>query len=155
MTFNDRDYTYDSIMKHLVASEDHCRDGSALEAGCKCIETKHLFGLEIKSEEGSAFALSEKEKKFFAESAELYRAIRKKMEHEDWDLEGALHDSGLNPGHRAYLPHGLSEGEKSDLVLRHKLAHCIRNVEKREGCKPPYEGCPVNPVAVCRASLEG
>lgn len=132
MTFNDRDYTYDSIMKHLVASEDHCRDGSALEAGCKCIETKHLFGLEIKSEEGAVFALSEKEKRFFAESAELYRAIRKRMEHEDWDLQGALHDSGVNPGSsRAFLPHGLSEGEKASHSLQHKLASCIKQEERR------------------------
>jgi len=62
---------------------------------------------------------------------------------------------------RKYLPYGLTKKEESDPKLRKKLASCIRKVEKRacpksakKGGKYDYKRCMVNPVAVCRASIE-
>lgn len=153
--FNDRDYTYDAVMKQLGLVELHTRDGSAVEAGCHCIETKHLRLIEGLSEEGVSFALSEKEKRFFADLGNLSRGLRKNLEMEAFDLPSVLRNSGLNPGHRLFQPHGLTETEKTSKTLTHKLASCIRQVEEKEHCKPPYTGCRVNPVAICRASIEG
>ena len=153
--FNDRDYTYNAIIKQLGLLELHTRDGSAVEAGCHCIETKHLRLVEGLSEEGVSFAVSEKEKEFFRELGDLARSLRKNMEMETFNLRSALHDSGLNPGHRAYLPHGLTETEQENTRVRKLLSGCIRDVEKKEHCRPPYTDCRVNPVAVCRASIEG
>lgn len=165
MTFNDRDYTQDAIIKQLGLIELHCKDGSAIDAGCKCIDTKHLYLLEGLAEEGQGFAVSEKERQFYARLGDLVRLIRKNMEVEDFELHGVmrevmgksfpkpLHKAG-NPYPRKYLPHGLTACEKRYPSVRKKLAACIGEVEKREGCAPPYTLCPVNPVAVCRASIK-
>lgn len=59
-----------------------------------------------------------------------------------------------NPESRRYLPHGLTPCEKSHPAILRKLSRCIKKVEKREGCSPPYTNCAVNPVAVCRASVK-
>lgn len=62
---------------------------------------------------------------------------------------------------RKYLPYGLTKKEKKDPKTRKKLISCIRKVEKRacpksakKGRKYDYKKCMVNPVAVCRASIE-
>lgn len=62
---------------------------------------------------------------------------------------------------REYRPHGLTEEEKANPELLKKLSSCIEDVEKKscpesakkEG-KIDYSQCSVNPVAVCRASIE-
>lgn len=59
-----------------------------------------------------------------------------------------------DPPARRYLPHGLTEIEKQHQSLRKKLSSCIKQVEEKSNCTPPYKNCPVNPVAVCRASIE-
>ena len=64
---------------------------------------------------------------------------------------------------RDYLPYHLTEAEKRDPHLRAKLASCIYQVEKKEcpssALKPngkyDYNKCRSNPVAICRASVEG
>jgi len=86
VTFNDRDYTQDALIKQLGLVELHGKDGSAVEAGCACIQTKHSYNIEGLSEEGMGFALSEKEKRFYSNLADLARDIRKKIETEDFTL---------------------------------------------------------------------
>lgn len=154
MPFNDRDYTQDSVIKQASLVELHTKDGSALDAGCQCIEGKHLRLIEGLAEEGKGFALSEKEKQFYDQLGSLSREIRKSLEADNFDMHAILHKAGLNPYLRQYLPHGLTECEKAHPKVVHKLQHCIKIVEKREGCTPPYTDCPVIPVAVCRASIK-
>lgn len=68
----------------------------------------------------------------------------------------------LRESPREYLPYGLTEEEKSDPELLRKLSSCIEKVEKKScpesALKPDgkydYEKCSVNPVAVCRVSVE-
>lgn len=148
MVFDDRRYTEDSIIKQMALIELHGKDGSALDAGCGCIEGKHLFAVEGLAEEGMGFALSEKEKRFYENLAEVARKTRKAIEDDTFDY------LPQNPSPRRYEPHGLTECEQSHPNVLHKLRSCIKQVEKREGCSPPYTYCPVNPVAVCRASVK-
>lgn len=144
--FNDRDYTIDSLVKQLSLVELHAKDGSAVDAGCECIEGKHLFVIEGLAEEGVGFAMSEKERQFYMKLADLARKLRKNIEEGKFEMPH-------NPVGRAYLPHGLTECEKAHPSVKRKLSRCIKKVEKREGCTPPYTTCQVNPVAVCRASI--
>jgi hypothetical protein len=78
--FDDRRYTEDSIIKQLALVELHSKDGSAVDAGCGCIEGKHLFLIEGLAEEGKGFALSDKEKKFYEELGDWARRKRKEIE---------------------------------------------------------------------------
>ncbi|MCJ7422765.1 hypothetical protein MUP01_00645 [Candidatus Bathyarchaeota archaeon] len=153
MVFNDRDYTQDAVIKQAALIELHSKDGSALDAGCSCIEGKHLHIIEGLAEEGKGFAVSEKEKEFYDRLGNLTRSLRKNMEGDNFDMLEVLHEAGLNPYPRKYELHGLTECEQSHPNVVHKLQSCIKKVEKREGCSPPYTDCPVNPVAVCRASV--
>lgn len=194
MTFNEHDYTEDAMMKQLALVELHSKDGSAVEAGCSCIESKHSYIIEGLAEEMKGFALTEKEKQFYEQLGEWAREFRKRIEGEDFtpiethspikkaktsrqpeSFEPHTHsikrdslepyveagrtkkDIGewvsTNPHGRLYLPHGLTECEKDHPSVVKKLAACIRAVEEREQCSPPYMDCVVNPVAVCRASI--
>lgn len=153
MTFDDRDYTLDSIIKQLSLIELHGKDGSATDAGCMCIETKHLFMLEGLSEEGEGFALSEKEKRFYSKLADFARSTRKKIEQEEWNLNGVMekkHPVALhNPNGRRFLPHGLTACERKHPSVRHKLSSCIKELEPLE-----HSGKIGSAVAVCRASIK-
>lgn len=113
MSFNDRDYTRDSVIKQLSLIELHSKDGSALDAGCACIETKHLYAIEGLSEEGVGFALTDKEKAFYGKLADLARTLRKNIEVENWSL-------AQNPTH-------LSPCKK-------KLARCLE-IHSPEECR--------------------
>ena len=156
--FNDRDYTRDAVIKQLGLIELHCKDGSAVDAGCQCIDTKHLFLIEGLSEEGMGFALSAKERKFYEDLGNLVRLTRKKMEVEDFNLHGVMRQTmkvkhpvpmGGNPGPRKYLPHGLTACEKAHPSVRKKLSSCIRKLEKKPGAYVDF-----NPPAICRASIK-
>jgi hypothetical protein len=85
MPFDDRRYTEDSIIKQLALIELHSKDGSALDAGCGCIEGKHLFIVEGLAEEGSGFALTDKEKQFYEELGNWARSKRKAIESSEWN----------------------------------------------------------------------
>jgi hypothetical protein len=64
-------------------------------------------------------------------------------------------DELLDP-QRAYLPYGLTEEEKASPELQQKLSSCIKDVEEKS-CPQgftTYDVCSVNPVAICRSSLE-
>lgn len=91
MTFNDRDYTMDSIIKQAVLQELHSKDGSAIDANCQCIETKHTYMIEALAEEGKGFAKSEEEKRFYDWVADINRKIRKHVEFQDWSIPGVGH----------------------------------------------------------------
>jgi hypothetical protein len=155
--FNEHDYTEDAMMKQLALVELHSKDGSAVEAGCTCIETKHSYIIEGLAEEMKGFALSEQEKKVYEQIGEWARDFRKKIETEDWKPREPnvpkKHFVALNPHGRLYLPHGLTECEKNHPSVVHRLADCVKEVEEKEDCRPPYENCRINPVAVCRASI--
>jgi len=86
MSFNDRDYTADAIVKQLGLIELHSKDGSAVNAGCQCIETKHLYLLEGLSEEGQGFSMTEKERQFYQKLADFARSARKTIETESFSL---------------------------------------------------------------------
>jgi hypothetical protein len=166
MVFNDRDYTEEALIKQLTLIELHGKDGSAVDAGCSCIESKHLFAVEGLAEEGQGFALSQKERDFYAKVSQFARLLRKKIDVEDWDMHGIMrevmkaeypmpkHGVVIGNPHRVYLPHGLTECEKEHPNVVKKLARCIKKVEDNYGCVSPYTDCPVNPVAVCRASIK-
>jgi hypothetical protein len=83
--FDDRVYTEDAIIKQLALIELHSKDGSALDAGCGCIEGKHLFIVEGLAEEGKGFALSEKEKHFYDDLGTWARTKRKQIEDSTFD----------------------------------------------------------------------
>lgn len=125
--FNDRNYTYEAVMQQLGLIELHTRDGSAVEAGCHCIETKHLRLIEGLSTEGQSFAMAEKEKKFFAELGDLARSIRKNMEMETFDLKSAISDAKPEAA-----SHDLSQDEKAhvqrcmaDSLTPKELKRCL------------------------------
>lgn len=153
MSFNDRDYTREAVIKQLGLIELHCKDGSAINAGCACIETKHFYFLEGLTEEGQGFALTTKEEDFYKQLGDFSRLARKRLEVEDWDLHGVMrevmHKKHPVPQHTGnpgrYLPHGLTACERQYPSVQDKLARCIKAVEKK--------GQVENPVAVCRASI--
>lgn len=91
MAFNDREYTHDAVIKQLGLIELHSKDGSALDSGCQCIETKHLFLLEGLSEEGAGFALTEKEKRFYTDLGDFARKTRKALEEGNFSLPKGSH----------------------------------------------------------------
>ena len=84
MDFNDYDYTRESILKQLSLIELHSKDGSATEAGCGCIEGKHLLMLAGLTEEMTGFAKSEEERKFYSWAGSVVRTMRRQIEFADW-----------------------------------------------------------------------
>jgi len=139
--FDDRRYTEDSLIKQLTLIELHAKDGSALDAGCGCIEGKHLFAVEGLAEEGVGFALSEKEKVFYEKLGSAARECRK-----------AIEDSSFEFPHNPFHP---TEREATHPHLLRKTKSCITQAEISCCGKPTsdYSKCSCNPVAVCRASL--
>lgn len=175
MSFNDLEYTREALIKQLLLVQNHGVDGSAVEGGCGCIEDKHLYVIEALAEEGATIATDPKEKEFYAQLADLSRFLRKKIDTGDFNIHNAMASvmQGQairavktvrekiypkvygNPRARAYLPHGLTECEKTHADVRKKLAACIKAAEVK--CcgenTTDYSGCTCNPVAVCRASV--
>ena len=82
--FNDYDYTRESILKQLGLIELHGKDGSAVEAGCGCIEGKHLLMLAGLCEEMVGFSKSEAEKKYYLWAGSVVRNMRRSIEFADW-----------------------------------------------------------------------
>lgn len=167
MTFKPLEYTRENLAEEWYGIELHATDGSAFDAACSCIQEKHLLGSMLFTREGTVLASDKEEKAFYEKLGPFSRALRKTIidgefkwpkESEDWkpgrDLPNPKkHFVHLNPHGRLYLPHGLTECEKQHPAVVHKLAECIRAVEEKEDCRPPYLDCAVNPVAVCRASV--
>lgn len=225
--FDGLKYTRDSLAKQAFLVQLHASDGSAFQH-CKCIQEKHLFGIEGLAEEGVSLSEDQKEKEFYEWLTGAMREVRKEIVDATFNVPNPvfgergiepkqisepaapkahtftlLFDAGApnerfikveadteaeaairgreefsdqtgerhktlqiiarNPYPREYLPHGLTAEEQKNARLRHKLASCIKQVEKKE-CHgvfhdgklhyKHYDECNVNPVAVCRASVK-
>lgn len=88
--FNDLEYTREALIKQLLLIQNHGVDGSAVDAGCGCIEDKHLFVVEALAEEGETIAKNPKEKEFYAELADLARELRRRIDGENWSMHGVM-----------------------------------------------------------------
>jgi len=144
LAFDDRRYTEDSIIKQLSLIELHGKDGSAVEAGCGCIEGKHLVMLEGLAEEGIGFSKTEKERMFYTKLSSLARNLRKSIE----QAEFTFPKSSVNPGRRRFLPSGLTSCERKHPNVQRKLSRCIKKLEPEERA-----GRIESAVAVCRKSI--
>lgn len=150
VSFNDRLYTKDAVIKQLGLIELHCKDGSAIEAGCQCIDTKHLYLIEGLTEEGMGFALSAKEREFFEQLGDFVRLARKRMDVEDWNLHGVMREV-MKKKHPTPLygnPVSLTACETAHPEVRKKLRRCIKKLEPKERA-----GEIESAVAVCRSSI--
>jgi len=169
--FDSKKYTEDALIKQAALIELHSKDGSAVTAGCDCIEGKHLHIVEGLAEEGMGFAVSEREKKFYEILAPFSQSIRKAIEKGDFifpevDPKTLEEQRKLpltekksnpdNPAPRGYAPYGWTECEKAHPDVQRKIRRCARKIEKRQTCPMEDWGsgkeC-VNPYAVCRASI--
>ena len=74
--FDGHDYTERSVLEELLLIERHARDGSAAEAGCACIEEKHLLTLAGLASEMPTLSKDQNEKEFYMNLAEKMRALR-------------------------------------------------------------------------------
>ena len=117
MTFNDRTYTQDALIKQLGLIELHGKDGSATEAGCECIETKHLFMVEGLAEEGIGFSKSKKEANFYKDVATWARELRKTI-----DTGEFTHPSNISISSG---PHIFSVCERSTPRVKNRLVKCM------------------------------
>ena len=146
--FNGLDYTRGAIAEEVSLIERHARDGSAVQGGCACIEEKHLLLLAGLSSEGVTLATDPAEKDYYMKLADWARKTRLEI------ITGEFQHAG-NPRTRAYLPHGLTDCEKTHASVRKALASCIKQAEIK--CcgvhTKDYSQCTCNPVAVCRASV--
>lgn len=142
-----RKYTQEALVEEWALLERHYRDGSYQE--CTCMPEKHLPTISGLASEMVMFSLSDQEKEFYSNMADVARKFRQSIE--DGDHKYFPH----NP-QRAYLPHGLTTLEHSSATLRHKLSRCIKAIEA-SSCPAGFKNygeCSVNPVAACRASIE-
>jgi hypothetical protein len=157
MSFDGLKYTRESLAEELALVERHATDGSAFQAGCSCIQEKHLLMIQGLAREGKTLATNEEEKEFYDLLGEAARELRKTIVDADFKWPD-------NPLPRKFLPHGLTEQEKGSVKLQHTLSRCIKKVEDK-CCKghstilyhdgaADYSQCSCNPVAVCRASVK-
>jgi len=147
MVFNEKKYTEEAVLEELALMERHARDGSALNAGCSCIEEKHSILISGLASEAMLMEGSPKERGFYSKLGEF----NKKARHEI--IDGTF-NFPENPTGIQYEPHGKTECERAHPEVLRKISSCIKKLEKKHDCAPPYIDCPVNPVAVCRASVK-
>lgn len=148
VNFDPHAYTEQSVLEELLLIERHARDGSAFNAGCSCIEEKHLLTLSGLSSEMPTLTKDQDEKEYYEKLAEWARNKRKEIIAGEWKVPG-------NPATRQYLPHGLTKCEKTHPEVQHALSDCIKDAELKccGSHTKDYAGCQCNPVAVCRASV--
>jgi hypothetical protein len=146
--FDGHNYTERSVLEELLLIERHARDGSAVTAGCACIEEKHLLTLAGLSSEMPTLSKEDAEKEYYMKLAEWARSKREEILDHNFKVKG-------NPATREFLPHGLTKCEKSHPEVKKDLASCIEQAEIK--CcgehTTDYGGCTCNPVAVCRAAV--
>ncbi len=106
--FNDYDYTREAIIKQLTLMELHGKDGSAVESGCQCINTKHTYMLEGLSEEMVGFAKTKAEKDYYLNLASKMRNFRRDIDSENW---GHVHLTGCEKAILKCVSKGGSESE--------------------------------------------
>lgn len=116
--FDGLEYTRESIAEELSLIERHARDGSAVNAGCACIEEKHLLALAGLASEGVTLAKNVKEKEFYLYLADLARDLRKAIVYADWKLPGQhTHMTGCEKKILKCLDAGKSETECERTVV--------------------------------------
>jgi hypothetical protein len=74
--FDGLDYTRDKLAIQWALIAEHASDGSALEAGCACIQERHLLLVEGLAAEGAQLATDKKEKDFYTWLAGFARNMR-------------------------------------------------------------------------------
>lgn len=126
MQFDDRRYTEDSIIKQLSLIELHGKDGSAVEAGCGCIEGKHLVMLEGLSEEGIGFSKTKKERMFYTKLSSLARDLRKSIEQNSFTFPSSKSNSSGN----MVLSNGLIKCKSKYPNDERKLTSCIKKLKQ-------------------------
>ena len=119
MMFDDRVYTEDAVIKQLSLIELHSKDGSALDAGCGCIEGKHLFIVEGLAEEGKGFALTDSEKSFYEDLGTWARTKRKQIEASEWSHGQHEEHVAIKCGHCD----NLRAGERKECLRECKHTH--------------------------------
>ena len=77
--FDGHNYTERSVLEELLLIERHARDGSATEAGCACIEEKHLLTLAGLASEMPTLTTNQAEKEYYLSLAQLARAKREEI----------------------------------------------------------------------------
>jgi hypothetical protein len=75
--FDGLDYTRNALLEELALVERHARDGSAVNAGCACIEEKHLLNISGLASEGVTLAADAQEKEFYMWLADHARELRR------------------------------------------------------------------------------
>jgi hypothetical protein len=78
---NDREYTYESLIKQLNLLELHVRDGSVFE--CSCSSSKHMPTIEGLAEEGIGFTEDYKEKRFMQKLSDTALAFKNALKTKD------------------------------------------------------------------------
>jgi hypothetical protein len=111
--FDGHDYTERSVLEELLLIERHARDGSATQAGCACIEEKHLLTLAGLASEMPTLSKDDAEKEYYMKLAELARAKREEI---------------LDRNFKGSEKHGLSKCEK-------KIEKCILSGITEEQCR--------------------
>lgn len=119
--FNGRDYTETSVLEELLLIERHARDGSAYNAGCSCIEEKHLLTLAGLASEMPTLSKDEKEKDYYAKLADWARERRLEIIAGNWK----------QPSHS----HGLSKCEKQHPEVQHALSECLKEGHTLKECR--------------------
>ena len=91
--FDGLEYTREALAEELALVERHSSDGSAVQAGCSCIEEKHLLNLAGLASEGVTLAADAKEKEFYMELAGLARELRRRVLDGKFSMHGAMRET--------------------------------------------------------------
>ena len=156
--FDPIQYGREDIIGELYQIQKHAVDGSATEAGCACIESKHFIGVEKQVSELIPM-VSSKEKDFYIKLGDLSRELRKEIESESFEMHGIMRRvmKDLNPRpRRQYKPYAWTKCEKEHPKVQRKIIRCAEKIEKKQECPPDLWGTSkecVNPYAVCRAAI--
>jgi hypothetical protein len=173
MSFDGLKYTREALAEELALIERHATDGSALDAGCSCIQEKHLLMIAGLAREGKTLATDQQEKDFYDKTAQAARELRKTIVDGDFiwptnPLGGRWED--LTPEEREQMTRKIKWSEKAKGTnpspQYHKvLSRCINKVEHKcceghaaivydEEGHADYSNCSCNPFAVCKASVK-
>ena len=87
--FDGLEYTRQALLEELALVERHARDGSAVDAGCACIEEKHLLNIAGLASEGVTLATDLKEKEYYLWLANHARELRRQILDGQFDKRGS------------------------------------------------------------------
>lgn len=69
MSFDGETYESNRIVQQLIDIEEHCVDGSAVEAGCTCIQDRHLQALTSAAKQYGSISKKQENRQFGADLA--------------------------------------------------------------------------------------